>query len=100
MQFKESLSKEELRRDGDPLSYTCHAIERIRTMATTIMDNSYNLNAPPFETYRPGEVRAIGEIIDNAVADIEYLVGIADDKANDMFHENKRLKAEIYELKY
>jgi len=98
MQFKSTLDEKTIKED--PLPLMCHPVEHIRTMAAVIIHNSDSTKYPPFEEYNYGEVRAIGAIIENAVDDIAYLVGLAETKEDNMFHENKRLKAEIYELKH
>ena len=98
MQFKPTLDEKTIKKD--PLPLMCHPVEQIRTMAKTIIFNSDSTEYPPFEKYNYGEVRAIGEIIDNAIDDIAYLVDLAETKENNLFHENKRLRAEIYELRH
>ena len=78
----------------------CHPVKRIRMMARTIMFNSVYTAAAPLEQYDCRDVGAIGEVIENSIDDIEYLVCLAEDDAIKLFHENKRLQAEIYELKH
>ena len=96
MQFKPTLDEKTIKED--PLPLMCHPVERIRTMAAVIMHNSDSTDAPPFERYNYGEIRAIGEIIENSIDDISYLVDIAEHKEIEMFHENEYLKAELHTL--
>jgi hypothetical protein len=98
MQFKPTLDEKTINKD--PLPLMCHPVERIKTMASIIIHNSDSTKYPPFDGYAYGEVRAIGEVIDNAVDDIKYLVDLAENKENKLFHENKHLQAEIYELRH
>jgi hypothetical protein len=97
MQFHPTLDEKTIMED--PLPLTCHPVEKIRTMASVIIRNSDSTKYPPFDGYEYGEVRAFGEIIDNAIEDITYLVSLAETKESDLFHEDKRLQAELYALK-
>ena len=100
MIMRSDFTMDELKKDTDPLSYACHSISKLKMIANVIQTNSTMTDAPPLEIFRTDDVRAMGELVEDAALEIETLVNLAEDDAHNLFHENKRLKAEIYELKH
>ena len=99
MIMRSDFTMDELKKDTGPLSYVCHSISKLKMIANVIQTNSDSTCAPPLEVFQTEDVRAMGELIEDAALEIETLVNIAEDQNFKLFHENKRLKADIYTLK-
>ncbi|WP_320043204.1 hypothetical protein [uncultured Desulfobacter sp.] len=84
MQLKSHMTEEQVRNDRDPLFLTCHPLGKLKMIATIISNESCTTNSIPFETFRPGEVYAISEIIDAAVDEIQFLVDITQEQFNEL----------------
>jgi len=100
MIMRSDFTLDELKNDSDPLSYVCHSVSKLKMIANVIQTKSMRTDTPPFEIFQTEDVLAMGEIIEDCALEIKTLVDIAEDQGHLLFHENKRLKAEIYELKH
>lgn len=74
MQIEGFFTDDEIRKDRDPLFLTCHPLGKIKMIATLISNESCMKDSSPFESFRSGDVYAMGEIIGDAVEEIEFLV--------------------------
>ncbi len=98
MIMRSDFTIEELKKDSDPLSYACHSVAKIKLIANVTQTNSTDTDRPALGDYKSDDVRAMGELIEDAAFEIETLVDIASKQESNLSHEIKRLKAKIHEL--
>ena len=81
MQLKSFLTEDQiLNNHRDPLFLTCHPLSKLKMAATIIFNECEDVDNIPLETFREGEVCALGEIIDDAADEIQFLVGLAQEQ--------------------
>lgn len=82
MQLKSFFTEEQIRNDNDPLFFTCHPLGKLKMVSTMISNESGMNDSIPFETFRPGDVYAMCEIIEDAADEIQFLVDVAQEQFN------------------
>ncbi len=92
MQIKSAMTEEQIRNENDPLFLTCHPLGKIKMISTLIHNESSMKKSIPFESYRSGEVYAMGEIIDDAADEIGFLVCVAQDQMNRLENRVRELE--------
>ncbi|MBU4009510.1 MAG: hypothetical protein KJ882_01990 [Proteobacteria bacterium] len=96
--MRSDFTLEELKKDSDPLSYVCHSVSKLKMIANVIQTNCVYTDRPPLEVFKADDVRAMGELIEDAAIEIETLVDIAEDQGHDLWHENRDLKGTLENL--
>ena len=84
MQLKSYMTEDQIRKNCDTLFFTCHPLGKLKMISTIILNESGSLNNIPFETFRHGDVYAMGEIIDAAADEIEFLVEITREQLREL----------------
>ena len=92
MQVKSAVTESQIRQDHDFLFLACHPLSKLKLVATVIFNESEGADNIPFETFRDGEVYALGELIDDAAAELEHLVAIARDQFKQIETQIKSLE--------
>jgi hypothetical protein len=95
MQVISRFTREELENKNDPLDLSCHAINRLRFVGTTILDNTSGLEAEPLEGYSGEDVHTMGEIISDSTDELEKLIDISQKKNRELLRENRLLKGKL-----
>lgn len=98
MQVISSITMEEVENKTDPLDLSCHAINRLRFVGTTIMDGSSGLEGNPLEGYSGDDIHTMGEIVFFSTEELQKLIEISQKKNRVLFLENRALKDRITEL--
>ncbi len=78
MQIKAYFTEEQIKKNNDPLFLACHPLGKLKMVSTLICNEDENIN--PFETFRSGEVFAIGEMIDAAADEIDFLIDVENER--------------------
>ena len=92
MQIKSAMTEDEIRAHIDPLGFACHPVGKLKMASTIICNESENPDGLSFETFRSGEVYALGEIIDAAADEIQFLVDVAQEKIRNLEKRVSELK--------
>ena len=95
MQLKSFFTEEEIRQHDDPLFLTCHPLNKLKMVSTVIFNASEGLDAVPFETFRSEDVFALGEVIEDAADELDFLVKVANDLLNAFEERVKALEARV-----
>ena len=93
MQFKQSITMEELKRDSDPLGNAYHPLGKLKLVSDVIGNVFSGDNSDLVVTFNPDGLFAINEIISDAVEEIELLIEISNEQFNAMERDLKELKA-------
>lgn len=91
MQFKSSLTEDQICND-EPLLLTEHPLSKLRLMSKLITREAVASGNKPFDFYRAGDVCVVGDIINDAIKEIEYLVNIAQGRINALESRVRKLE--------
>lgn len=92
MQLKSAMTADEIRNHCDPLSFACYPVGKLKMASTIICNESETPGNLYFETFRLGEVYALGEIIDAAADEIEFLMEIGREQIRNLEKRVSELK--------
>lgn len=77
MQLKSHMTEDTIRNNKDPLSFACHAMSKLKMVSAIICNESCMIDSVPFEAFRAGEVYAMGQIIEDAADELQFLMDVA-----------------------
>jgi hypothetical protein len=82
MQLKSFATEEDIRQHEDPLFLTNYPLSKLKMVSTIIFNESKYMERTPFDTYRTNDVHALGQVIEDAADEIDFLVNVAKDRLN------------------
>jgi glycerol-3-phosphate cytidylyltransferase-like family protein len=95
MQVISRFTREELENKNDPLDLSCHAINRLRFVGTTVMNATAGLDSNSLDDYSGEDIFTMGEIISDSTDELEKLIDISQKKNRELLRENRLLKGKL-----